>query len=114
MIGKWTRIIHNQLPDLGSTYNDDASRLIDGFLTAHAASTLKICPALSEALYVWKDSSSRTIGPLKKNTKTIFAETIANAAKDAHRLVKPKVLDAWLPVYEKCAAETGQSRNLHF
>jgi hypothetical protein len=54
----------------------------------------------------------------------IFDETIQDAAREAHRLVKPKILDSWKPIYDRCGAETGtlgyilhmlmESTNQHF
>lgn len=35
-------------------------------------------------------------------------EKVNTAGKDAHRLVKPEVLDTWVPTYEQCGQESGR------
>ncbi|CZR63689.1 uncharacterized protein PAC_13586 [Phialocephala subalpina] len=53
-------------------------------------------------------SSIRATAPNQKQSKVIFDDTIQDAANEAHRLVKPKVIDFWGPVYTQCADEIGR------
>jgi hypothetical protein len=104
---KWSKTIHNKLPTFQSSYDEDAARLIKGFVENIKASTLEMCPDLAGSLQLWEESSLRSRGPMQKHSRSIFDETIADAAREAHREVKPNVKECWLPVYHKCAEERG-------
>jgi hypothetical protein len=107
IVTQWHRTIHNRLPELRTTYDASIMKLIKSFISAMVDSVTKICPELSDALHQWQESSTRTIGSIQKNTITVFDETIQDAARAAHRLVKPKVKDCWKPIYDQCGAESG-------
>lgn len=107
IVTQWHRTIHNRLPELRTTYDASIVKLIKGFISTVGDLVTKICPELSVALQQWQESSTRTIISIQKNTVTIFDQTIQDAARDAHRLVKPKVKDCWKPIYDQCGAESG-------
>lgn len=66
-----------------------------------------IHPAIDEALQSLRENilGLRTI--LKDEAATIF-EDINTAAKEAHRTVKPEVIDSWKDIYEQCGEECGK------
>ncbi len=107
LLKQWTGTINTKLPAIRSSYDDEARRYIGGFVKSAGAMILGRCPELAEAVHNWQESSLRTVGPIQRHSLSIFDNTIQGAANEAHRLVNPKVLDAWKAVYTQCGAETG-------
>jgi hypothetical protein len=88
-------------------YGDDMVKLFakfSGFVTAHI---INICPDLTEAIEQWKESNMRAVGTIHRQSKLIFHVTINDAAKETHRLVKPKILESWLPIFVDCGEAYG-------
>lgn len=65
---------------------------------------------MSEAVEQWKESILRIPAQIQKHSFTIFNDKIQDAAREAHRTVKPKIEDCWGPIYDQCAAETGKRK----
>jgi hypothetical protein len=107
IVSQWHRTIHSRLPEIRSTYDSSITKLIKSFVGTVVDSVTEICPELSDALQQWQESSARTVGPIQKHSLTVFDENIQGAAREAHRLIKPKIKDSWNPIYDQCGAESG-------
>jgi hypothetical protein len=114
LIIQWTRVIHNRLPGVRSTYDSEITKLVEKFVASVAADALEVSPELSEAVGQWKESSLRTLKQVQKHSLAVFDGTIQDSAREAHRTVKPLVLNHWSSVYEQCGAESGQSIPIPF
>jgi len=86
----------------------NTDKVIEEFLKSMHAEVLKACPEISTALQLWEESASRTRIDLQKCARSIFDETIGEAAKEAHRQVKIKVDLSWKPIFDQCAKEGGK------
>ncbi|TVY80439.1 Nuclear GTPase SLIP-GC [Lachnellula suecica] len=107
LVAQWARVIHSRLPALRRTYDSDISSLVQEFVTSVSTKIMGVCPEMAEAIGQWKESILRTPTQIHKHSGTIFDETIQDAAREAHRTVKPEVLKAWAPTYDQCGKEVG-------
>lgn len=109
LVTQWTRVIHSRLPGVRSAYYSEISTLIANFVASVATDTLGISPEMSEAVGQWKESSLRTLKQIEKHSLNVFDGTIQDSAREAHRTVKPLIMNHWSSVYEQCGTESGRS-----
>jgi len=110
-VTNWTKAVHRKLPVLRGDYDKQTEEVIERFVQKVTFEALYICPQLSDAIGLWGESSLRTKGILHNNSRRIFEEFITEVATNAHKQVKPEVVDSWTPIYKACAEESGQSNH---
>jgi hypothetical protein len=102
----WTETFHNYRLGLLQKYEAQVDQLISDFVGPLLTSAHDIHPVIDEALKSLKENVLCLRTMLKDSAGDIF-ESINQAAKEAHRAVKPQVEDSWQATYTKCGAERG-------
>ena len=114
LVTQWSRVIHRGLAEMHRAYDSEISKVVEKFAKSVATSTLAECPEMAEAVEQWKESVLRVRNQIKKHSKEVFDGEIQDAAREAHRTLKPKIVENWASVYEKCGGECGRSKPLSY
>ncbi len=88
-------------------YEAEVDKLIVVFTEVILASARDVHPAVDEALQFLQGNVLNLQSIPKDEAATIF-EALNNAAKEAHRAVKPKVSETWEEIYTQCGDESGK------
>ncbi len=88
-------------------YEAEVDKLIVVFTEVILASARDVHPAVDEALQFLQGNVLNLQSIPKDEAATIF-EALNNAAKEAHRAVKPKVSETWEEIYTQCGGESGK------
>jgi len=107
LIKSWTETFHNKRLELLKEYDSEVDKLIVVFTEVILASARDVHPAIDEALQSLKGNVLNLQSILKDEAAIIF-EALNNAAKEAHRTVKPKVSETWEEIYTQCGDECGR------
>lgn len=107
LVKSWSLTVHQKLPEYRKIYDNNTQKLFSNFAGSVTKEIMDVCPDLGEAIDQWRESTLRTVATVHKQSKLIFEETIKEGAKEAHRLVKPKILDTWLPIFVECGDAFG-------
>ena len=104
----WGSVIHGKLQGLRNVYDDATTHHIGQFANNITSEVFRICPEIREALQIWQESTIRTCVGIEEHSFTVFNGTIKNTSDESHRLVKPKIIDLWRPIYDMCSTESGK------
>jgi hypothetical protein len=107
LIKSWTNTFHKKRPELLKSYETQVDQTVGDFVESILTSARDIHPAIDEALQSLRENIMGLRTMLKDEAATIF-EDINTAAKEAHRTVKPEVIDSWKDIYEQCGEESGK------
>jgi len=105
---QWGATIHNRLPSIRHSYDEEVSKALNAFLNAVAIDVISICPEFGEALSQWKEIALRSLEDIEKHSTVVFDETMQDTARSAHRLATPQIQEIWSPIYEQCAVDFGR------
>lgn len=108
LLSPWTRTIHDKLPSIRTTYDKEIREQLESFLDEVTEVSSSICPAMATPVEHWKESSLRSLVKIQENSLLIFEESLQDTARDAHRIVAPKILEIWSKVYLECGQEFGK------
>ncbi|EPE29393.1 P-loop containing nucleoside triphosphate hydrolase [Glarea lozoyensis ATCC 20868] len=108
LTNQWLKTIHKAIPALKGGYDSKVAECIESFVTALQQRILVPYPQLYDAFQDLKESTLRTPAALEKNSARIFAETIQEGAREAHRKVKPVVRTVWDNTFVLCGEQYGR------
>ena len=103
---RWSTTFHTRRLELLKKFETEVDELIASFLGPLLASASDVHPAVHSAVESLRDSILNEGTKLKQAAKELF-DDVNEAAKGAHRAVKPQVKSAWQDVYTACAAARG-------
>jgi hypothetical protein len=107
LIKSWTDTFHKKRLELLKSYQTQVDETVVDFVESILTSARDIHPAIHEALQSLRENILGLRTMLKDEAATIFKD-INTAAKEAHRMVKPEVVNSWNDIYEQCGEERGK------